>query len=318
MTPSRRGHFRVATADESGIQEGIMGRKTLNLALLMALPLAGGALACGDDRDRQALTDEELEREVDLAFFVDTVAPTFQDTVAGVAPTPPAAEPVPTPAPARTAAPRAQAPAPARAPQRAEPMPRPEPWTIQPRPQPAALSVPAGTRLALRLNDELSTERSRAGDAFTATLSEPLLDAAGAVLVPAGATVRGRVTAVSPSGRIGETAALRLAFEAISFGGQTYPMQASVERADVQQRTRTSAAEQAGKVAAGAAAGAVLGRVIGGDRGSTIRGAAIGAAAGTAIAMGTADVDAVLPEGAAVLIRLDGPIQMTRTVTSGT
>jgi uncharacterized membrane protein len=76
-------------------------------------------------------------------------------------------------------------------------------------------------------------------------------------------------------------------------------------------------AEQAGKVAAGAAAGAILGQVIGRDRSSTIRGAAVGAAAGTAIAMGTADVDAVLPSGAEVVIRLDQPIEITRTVTSG-
>jgi outer membrane lipoprotein SlyB len=107
---------------------------------------------------------------------------------------------------------------------------------------------------------------------------------------------------------------MKLAFEAITFGGQTYPLQATVERAEVRQVTRTSATEQAGKVAAGAAAGAILGQVIGRDRSSTIRGAAIGAAAGTAIAMGTADVDAVLPQGAEVVIRLDQPIHITRTV----
>jgi outer membrane lipoprotein SlyB len=113
---------------------------------------------------------------------------------------------------------------------------------------------------------------------------------------------------------VGQTATMNLAFESISFGGQNYPLQASVERADVRQQTRTSAAEQAGKVAAGAAAGAILGQVIGRDRSSTIRGAVVGAAAGTAIAMGTADVDAVIPAGAEVIIRLDQPIEVTRTV----
>mgnify|MGYP006203960819 CR=1 FL=1 len=47
---------------------------------------------------------------------------------------------------------------------------------------------------------------------------------------------------------------------------------------------------------------------------STLKGAAIGAAAGTAIAMGTSDVDAVLPAGAEVVIRLDQPITVTKTV----
>jgi hypothetical protein len=41
----------------------------------------------------------------------------------------------------------------------------------------------------------------------------------------------------------------------------------------------------------------------------------IGAAAGTAVAMGTSDVDAVLPAGATVRVRTDAPIRVTRTVS---
>jgi hypothetical protein len=43
--------------------------------------------------------------------------------------------------------------------------------------------------------------------------------------------------------------------------------------------------------------GAVLGQVIGRNTRSTVAGAAIGAAAGTAVAIGTADVDAVVDPG---------------------
>jgi hypothetical protein len=191
-----------------------------------------------------------------------------------------------------------------------------QPRPADPQPRTVTRTVPTGTTVAIRMNDELSTETSQAGDAFTATLREPIVDADGVVLVPAGATVRGRVTAVAKSDRVGQTAALKLAFEAISFGGESYPLQATVERADVQQKTRTSAGETAGKVAAGAAAGAILGQVLGKNTESTLKGAAIGAAAGTAIAMGTQDVDAVLPRGAEVVIRLDQPITVTQTVTS--
>jgi hypothetical protein len=272
-----------------------MGRTKLIISLLLAVPFALAPLACGDDRDRSALADDELERELDLAFQVDTLPPTFEDTAVSVAPDEP---------PPAATTPRTQPP-PARPSQPAPPPAQPRTVTS---------TVPVGTSLAIRMNDELSTQTSQAGDAFTATLVAPIVDAMGTVLVPAGATVRGRVTAVAPSTRVGETAAMKLAFEAISFGGQSYPLHATVERADVQQKSRSSVGEQAGKVAVGAAAGAVLGRVIGGDRSGTLRGAAIGAAAGTAIAMGTADVDAVLPVGAEVVIRLDQPIQVTRTV----
>jgi hypothetical protein len=281
-----------------------MGRRKLTMAMLLVVPLGLSSLACGDDRGRQALADDELERDLDLAFQRDAVPPTFEDMPVQAEPeAPPAAQPAPRTPPVQ---PPQRQPRPA---QPAQPAPTP------PQPRTVTMSVPSGTTLAIRMNNELSTERSQAGDVFTATLTAPLVDAAGIVLVPAGATVRGRVTAVAPSTRVGQTATMNLAFESISFGGQSYPLNATVERADVQQKTRTSTAEQAGKIAAGAAAGAILGQVIGRDRASTIRGAAVGAAAGTAIAMGTADVDAVLPAGADVLIRLDQPIQVTRTVT---
>jgi hypothetical protein len=293
-----------------------MRRHRWTVGLLVLVPLAMAAPGCGDGRDRGALADDELDRELDLALDRDAPLPTFQDTAVSVQPEqPPQAAPQAPPAPqaqpsgsqpARTSPQSGPQP-----PQVAQPAPQPAP---QPGPRAVTMGVPVGTTLALRLNEELSTEVSRVGDAFTATLAGPVVDASGVVIIPSGATVRGRVTAVTPSTRVGETATLALAFEALSFGGQSYPLQATVERAEVQQRTRTSAAEQAGKVAAGAAAGAILGQVIGRDRGSTLRGAAIGAAAGTAIAMGTADVDAVLARGAELVIRLDQPIQVTRTV----
>jgi hypothetical protein len=47
----------------------------------------------------------------------------------------------------------------------------------------------------------------------------------------------------------------------------------------------------------------------------TIAGAVIGAAAGTAIAMGTADVDVVLPAGSDLMIRLDSPLEVRRPVS---
>jgi hypothetical protein len=278
----------------------MMRRRELTVALLLALPLGLAPLACGGERDRSALTDEELDRELDLAFPVDSVVPSFEDIPVEQESTR-MVQPPP-----RQQAPQSRAPSAPRQAQAPDRAPTPPPAVLQPRS--VTTAVATGTRLAIRMNDELSTETSRPGDGFTATLSEPVLDATGAVIIPAGATVRGRVAGVAPSTRVGQTATLQLAFEAVSFGGGSYPLEATVEQAAVQRQTRTSAAEQVGKVAAGAAAGAVLGRVIGGDRGGTIRGAAVGAAAGTAVAMGTADVDAVLPRGAEVVIRVDRPI----------
>jgi hypothetical protein len=131
-----------------------------------------------------------------------------------------------------------------------------------------------GTSMSLRLNETLSTETNRVGDSFTATLQNAITDADGHVIVPAGATVRGRLTQVEKSGHVGATGIIKLAFEAVSFGGRSYPMDATVVRANPQRQNRTTTQEQAAKVAAGAAAGAVLGRVLGKDTRSTLKGAA--------------------------------------------
>jgi hypothetical protein len=283
---------------------------------LLVLPLAMLPAACGDGADpRAALRDDELDRELDLAFQddEDSTPPLFADVPEEAEP---ASDPGPQVQPPRTPQ---QAPAAVAAPRRDQPAPAPRP-APEPAPQPAAesraltASAGIGTSLSLTLNQTLSTETNQVGDAFTATLQHAITDASGAVVLPAGATVRGRLTQVEKSGHVGATGIIKVAFENVSFGGNSYPLDATVVRANPQRQNRTSTAENAAKVGAGAAAGAVLGRVLGGNTRSTVRGAVAGAAAGTAIAMGTAEVDVILPEGSEMVIRLDSPIEVRRTV----
>lgn len=286
-------------------------KRRLRAGWLLVLPLALAPVACGGDvaDDRTALREDELDRELDLALQSDTVPVAFEDTVVGV-------EPSLDPGPGPRATPPRQ---PSRNPP--APTPRPAPREEAPTPEPVreprvyTATVPMGTNMSLTLNETLSTESNRVGDSFTATLQSPVRDGNGNVLIPAGATVRGRLTQVDKSGRVGETGILKLAFEAVSFGGRSYAMDGTVVKANPERSNRTSTEKTVGKVAAGAAAGAILGRVLGKDTKSTIKGAVIGAAAGTAIAMGTADVDVVLPAGSPMEIRLDSAIEIRR-VTS--
>lgn len=300
-----------------------MKHRSMIRTLLVALPLSTFVVACGPDSDtdtRAALDRDAIERDLELALQPDT---TVEPELADV----PAEQPrIETPAPQRTT----PAPAPA-APRRATPQPQrttPQPQPRTPAPAPAeerpappagprtvTMPVPAGTTMAVRMNQELSTQNARAGQTFTATLADPIVSADGVTIIPAGATVRGRVTDARASERAGQEGYLRLAFDNVTVDGRSYPISATVVDAPVRRVTRDSRAEQAAKIAGGAAAGAVLGRVIGKDTKSTVAGAAIGAAAGTAVAMGTADVDAVIPQGARVVIRLDSPIQVQRQVS---
>ncbi|HUF49819.1 MAG TPA: hypothetical protein VMN60_03240 [Longimicrobiales bacterium] len=288
-----------------------MRNRNRRAAWLLLLPLAMLPAACGDDADeRDALREAELGRELDLALQGDTMPVAFQDSAIGLEPEP---EPGPAPAPPLVQQPRSTertpTPTPTPAPRREEPAPAPAPA-----PRAVSATVAMGTSMALTLNETLSTERNKVGDAFTATLQEAITDGSGNVLIPAGAQVRGRLTQVNKSGHIGETGVIALAFEAVSFGGRSYPMDATVVRANPERQNRTSTQEQVAKVAAGAAAGAIIGRILGKDTRSTLKGAAAGAAAGTAIAMGTADVDVVLRAGSEMQIRLDSPIEIRRVL----
>lgn len=282
--------------------------RRLVYALFAALPLVVLPTACGDEAEdpRAALEEDELTRELDLALQGDTASTTFEDT----ATLPPAPGPeAQTPAPAPTQQPPRQRPAPQprpQQPQREEPRQEPE----REEPRTVTRSVPSGTTLSLRLNEMLSTQTNSVGDGFTAMLTQPVRAMDGSVLIPEGAVVRGRVTGVQSSGRVGQTAMLKLAFESISWGSRSMDLNATVVEANPQRQQRTGRGEQAATIGVAAAAGAILGQVIGRDREATLAGAAIGAAAGTAIAMGTADVDAVLPSGSRMVIRLDSPMSV--------
>lgn len=261
------------------------------LAVLLAL---GVGSAC--ERAPEADEREEVDREMDLALEGDTAAePELRD------------EPAERPAAQQPRARQPQAPAQrpsAEAPREERPA---QPETI-------ALSAPEGSTFRIVLNQELSTRTSQPGDLFTARVADAVTDGRR-VVIPEGAIVRGQVTAVQESGNRGEQAILKLAFSEVSVDGATYPLRASIVQANPESRSRTSTGERAAKIGGGAAAGAILGRVIGGDTRGAVVGAAVGAAAGTAITMGTEDVDAVLPEGSEMTIRLDEPVVVQRSAS---
>jgi hypothetical protein len=86
--------------------------------------------------------------------------------------------------------------------------------------------VPAGTLVAVRLNQAISTASNRPGDRFTATL-ESTLSAGRTVVVPRGARVHGIVEGCAPSGRLRWRPVLRLSVHRVDVLGQSYPLTAS-------------------------------------------------------------------------------------------
>src|SRR5262245_21049541 len=239
---------------------------------IIATIAACGLSAC--QKQDQAQTSDSTARDLTLAPTESTTA--MRDVPAN----PPAAPPAVRPPAARPPAPP---PAPAR---------------------PATRTLSAGAKLDLAANDTLSSRTSKTGDAFSAHVVEAVKNAAGQVVIPAGAVVNGRITEVKPAPNPRTPGTLTLAVTSVTVGGKTYPIEASVDSLETIHKGRGVTSGAAAKVGAGAAAGAILGRVIGGNSKGTVIGGIVGAAAGAGVASTTKDSDIVLPAGAHIIVRL--------------
>lgn len=174
----------------------------------------------------------------------------------------------------------------------------------------SASSLPAGAMVRVRLDQTIGTNTSHVGDAFVATVDSTVRAENGAIVVPYGAKVYGTVTGLQSSSDPTKPAVIRLDFDRLSFGGTNYPFEASVAATNVvrQGETRNETLKKAG---IGAAAGAVLGAVLSdADLKSILIGGALGAAAGTAISLGTGDVEAALPAGTDMTLRVTSTVAL--------
>src|ERR1700740_2537040 len=76
--------------------------------------------------------------------------------------------------------------------------------------------VPAGTALMVRLDTPLATFSNRAGDPFRGSVTQPVV-INGQTLIPAGATIEGRVTKISEPRRISGKPTIGILPEAVIF-----------------------------------------------------------------------------------------------------
>lgn len=135
----------------------------------------------------------------------------------------------------------------------------------------------AGTRITLKLDAEINSQVSGVDDTFVATLARPVI-VRETVVLPAGTTIEGRVTAVRPASAGGKGGRLELAFQTLRLGRD-------IERKIDAELVNKLSARSGGTFSAlaiigGAAAGALIGAVSGSSRGALI-GAGVGAAAGS-------------------------------------
>ncbi len=174
--------------------------------------------------------------------------------------------------------------------------------------KPAPLMLAAGTRVPATANDTISTRTAKAGDPFSATVSQDVKDATGRVVIPAGATVSGTITAAEPAPNPNSTGKIELSVTNVTARGKSYSIDASVVAMDTVMKGRGVTKADAAKVAGGAVAGAIVGKLLGKNTKGAVIGGAAGAAVGAAAARASRDIDVVIPKGAAITIKLNAPL----------
>src|SRR5688572_1199878 len=231
----------------------------------------------------------------DLARAIDTAAqPQLKDV--------PVAPPAAAPTRPRATQPRSQPPA------TSAPAPTPAPPPAAAGPTSGVIA--SGTQLALTSGSKVCTNTNKIGDRFDANLTTPVTGTNG-VSLPAGATVSIEVTELKRSVDSKTNIVMGFRVVSITANGRTYTPDAEVVSASIDRVRSQDRGDDAKKVATGAAAGAIIGQVLGRNTKGTLIGAAVGAAAGAAAASSTSDYEGCVNAGAAIAVRLTGPLTVS-------
>lgn len=174
-----------------------------------------------------------------------------------------------------------------------------------PPPPPAVISLPAGTQVQVRLDSDLGSAISHAGDAFTATVAQDVA-VNGKTVIPREARAEGVVVDAKPLGHFKGGALLSVRLDRVTTRWGSYPVEtSSISRAEKGKGKRT------GLFAGGGAAfGALVGGLAGGGKGVAI-GALAGGGAGTAGGALTGNEQIVLPAETLLTFRLDHSVHIT-------
>jgi len=173
------------------------------------------------------------------------------------------------------------------------------------------VTVPAGTRILVRMVDSVDSSRQKAGYRFTATL-EANLQAYDVTVAPKGTTLYGVLAQASSSGRFKGSSQLILELTDIVINGTAYPLKTT----DYEIKGKGEGGNTTKKVLGGTGLGALIGGIAGGGTGAAI-GAAAGAATGTAVAASKKGEQVSVPSESLLEFRLEHPTELPVAVKRG-
>ncbi len=142
----------------------------------------------------------------------------------------------------------------------------------------STITLPAGTRIHVRLAQSVDTNRDRPGSPFLAHVLVAIVRH-GEVMVPRGTPCHGHLVESRPSGRLRGRAVMRLSLDSLELRGRTYRIVTS----DPSFVSANHKKRNLALIGGGTGTGAAIGAIAGGPVGAAI-GAGAGAAAGTTTA----------------------------------
>lgn len=183
-------------------------------------------------------------------------------------------------------------------------------------------TIPAGTVISMRMDSNLNSGTSRAGDRFSATVTIPVY-VNGKAVIPAGAVVEGRVTSVVAAKRRSKSGSIAVDFDELIFpNGSRLRLTGTLTAADPRDRDRindesTVSGDTGDRnvvfIGGGGAVGAIIGGIAGGGKGAVL-GGVVGAGAGVAGVLLSKGVEAEVTPGTPFGINLTQAIVVTENM----
>jgi hypothetical protein len=167
-------------------------------------------------------------------------------------------------------------------------------------------TVPAGTKITVRMIDSVNSKQNRPGDEFAATVAEPVV-VGDRVVIPKGAEAKTRLIEAKTSGHLKGQSELELELTQVEVNGQSYTVDSAVYTAQGESRGKKSAK----RIGGASAVGALIGAIAGGGKGAAI-GAGIGAGAGTAVQATTHGEQVRVPSEAKVEFTLRSSLTINK------